>query len=138
MLLIYEVVNGCVSISFQDIEETLYHNNFTSVNVIFCGDVGIPEQDRLAFAIYQFIAMFAAPTIIMTFCYARVIYVLWISSKRLKEMTDPDGYVSSIPFLLEEVICFNLIVTHSHPSINMSSRFKLCLTVTIGTAVFPE
>ncbi|XP_064606787.1 allatostatin-A receptor-like [Liolophura sinensis] len=81
----------------MDIEETLYHNNFTSVSVIFCGDVGIPEQDRLAFAIYQFIAMFAAPTIIMTFCYARVIYVLWISSKRLKEMTDPDGHGRLVP-----------------------------------------
>ena len=55
-----------------------------------CGDSGIGSDDRVVFVWYQFLVMFLLPTLTMLFCYARVIWVLWMSTKELAKMTASD------------------------------------------------
>ncbi|WAR23942.1 GALR2-like protein, partial [Mya arenaria] len=59
-------------------ELSVFYNNQSSVDMIFCSDHGVADNYRLAFACYQFLIMFMAPTIIMIVCYSRVIHVLWV------------------------------------------------------------
>ncbi|XP_029642203.2 QRFP-like peptide receptor [Octopus sinensis] len=97
------------SIFVMDIEVISYHNNVTSVTFSHCYDSAIPEDKRLAYAIYQLTVMFLAPTLIMIICYTFVIYVLWLSSKQLKSMTSANCGSSNT--ISEEVeskrICLN-------------------------------
>lgn len=58
-----------------------------------CADEGVEDDQRLAFALYRALIMFALPTIIMLFCYTAVIYVLWVSSKELVRLTEFNRYV---------------------------------------------
>ncbi|ESO87620.1 hypothetical protein LOTGIDRAFT_91668, partial [Lottia gigantea] len=60
------------------VERNVFYKNETSVIMIYCADIGIEKPDRLVFAIYQFLVMFVAPTIILFFCYVFVIHSLWI------------------------------------------------------------
>ena len=59
------------------------------VKIPICVDV-ISDLGRKAFAVYQFMIMFLVPTLVMTFCYAKVVHVLWISTIELAKMTGPD------------------------------------------------
>ncbi|XP_052777883.1 QRFP-like peptide receptor [Mya arenaria] len=71
-------------------ELSVFYNNQSSVDMMFCSDHGVADAYRLAFACYQFLIMFMAPAIIMIVCYSRVIHVLWISTKQLVKITPPD------------------------------------------------
>jgi hypothetical protein len=51
----------------------------------------VSDAGRTAYAYYQLFAMFIIPTFIMIFCYACVIWVLWVSTKELAKMTGPSG-----------------------------------------------
>ncbi|KAL5021582.1 hypothetical protein ScPMuIL_000737 [Solemya velum] len=79
-------------------ETVTYYNNHTSVVVVFCADNAGYDNDPLIYSIYQLGIMFAVPTIIMLFCYARVIYVLWLSTHQLASMTAPKR-IYDVPFL---------------------------------------
>ncbi|KAL5016000.1 hypothetical protein ScPMuIL_005589 [Solemya velum] len=65
-----------------------YHNNETTVVIQMCADEGVADDQRLAFALYRAMIMFALPTVIMVLCYTAVIYVLWVSSKELLRLTE--------------------------------------------------
>ncbi|XP_071118624.1 QRFP-like peptide receptor [Haliotis cracherodii] len=81
-----------------------YYDNDTTVMVIVCGDTGVQSDDRLIFCVYQFIAMFAAPTLIMVFCYMFVIHVLWISSRQLLNLTTPMSESKSDSFTSDDTL----------------------------------
>ncbi|CAE1313281.1 unnamed protein product [Acanthosepion pharaonis] len=68
-------------------ESHVFYNNDTEVVVTFCADSAVSASERLVYCIYQFLVMFALPTTVMSFCYSKVIYVLWISTKQLAQMT---------------------------------------------------
>ncbi|XP_064605777.1 galanin receptor type 1-like [Liolophura sinensis] len=68
-------------------ETATYYNNDSTVVMIYCGDVGIPEVKRLWVAVYRFLLMVVLPALVIIFCYVRVIHVLWISTKDLHRMT---------------------------------------------------
>lgn len=74
--------------TLQTTENTTYFNNQSSVVIVFCADVGIPDDHRLVFAVYQLVVMFAAPLLVMAYCYSRVIHALWISTKDLRNLTE--------------------------------------------------
>ncbi|WAR23945.1 QRFPR-like protein [Mya arenaria] len=57
-------------------ELSVFYNNQSSVDMMFCSDHGVADAYRLGFACYQFLIMFMAPSIIMAVCYSRVIHVL--------------------------------------------------------------
>jgi len=69
---------------------SVFYNNASSVNMIFCSDHTAPEGFRLTFAGYQFVIMFLLPTVIMSVCYSRVVHVLWVSTKQLSRLTPSD------------------------------------------------
>ncbi|KAL4220745.1 hypothetical protein ACF0H5_021139 [Mactra antiquata] len=71
----------------RDTQETTYYNNESSVTIVFCSDHGLKDYQRIHFAVYQFLIMFVIPTGLMLFCYAAVIYVLWISGRTLITLT---------------------------------------------------
>ncbi|XP_060554008.1 galanin receptor type 1-like [Ruditapes philippinarum] len=71
-------------------EMSVFYNNQSSVNKIFCSDHGVADAFRLSFAGYQFVIMFLVPLIIMMICYSRVVHVLWISTKELAKLTPSD------------------------------------------------
>ena len=53
-----------------------------------CGDDNFrSSQERLIFAWYQMAVMFLVPTVVLLYCYAVVIRVLWLSTKELERMT---------------------------------------------------
>ncbi|XP_050402315.1 cholecystokinin receptor type A [Patella vulgata] len=70
----------------MDTETNLYYNNASSVAVTLCGDAGIPDSGRLPYAVFQLCLLFAIPAIIVVFCYSRVIWILWHSTKQLQYM----------------------------------------------------
>lgn len=74
----------------QSTEMSVFYNNQSSVNMIFCSDHGVADVYRLTFAGYQFFIMFMLPTVIMMVCYSRVVHVLWISTKQLVKLAPPD------------------------------------------------
>ncbi|XP_064605776.1 allatostatin-A receptor-like [Liolophura sinensis] len=73
----------------MDTESLTFYKNDTYVTIVTCSDYGIPRESRFSFAMYRVIVMFAAPTAVMVFCYVCVINALWLSTKELKEMTEP-------------------------------------------------
>ncbi|ELU09923.1 hypothetical protein CAPTEDRAFT_224153 [Capitella teleta] len=65
-----------------------YYNNYTSVVVGTCSSTGgNSDEERIIIAWYQFLVLFIAPVVVMNFCYAYVIHVLWISTKELAKLT---------------------------------------------------
>ncbi|CAH1773851.1 unnamed protein product, partial [Owenia fusiformis] len=68
------------------LREDKFYNGDQRLIMAECID-SLMNMERYIFAWYQLIVMFAVPTYIMVFCYARVIYVLWISTKELAKMT---------------------------------------------------
>ncbi|XP_071119523.1 QRFP-like peptide receptor [Haliotis cracherodii] len=73
----------------MDTESILYHNNATSVVVVLCADVGIPDTGRLVYSVWQLCVLFVIPAIVLMFCYIRVIWILWMSTQQLQTMTSP-------------------------------------------------
>jgi hypothetical protein len=76
-----------------------YKNNVTSVQVYYCENAD--EDDMtLAFAVYQFIILFAAPGLLMMICYFYVIRELWRSTRNINLLTnsrrldDSDAWVN--------------------------------------------
>nr|AKQ63023.1 orphan G-protein coupled receptor 23 [Platynereis dumerilii] len=67
---------------------TLFYNNASYEIRQECWDSNFRNQDeRIAFAWYQLLIMFLLPLIVMGYCYAIVIHVLWLSTKQLAKMT---------------------------------------------------
>ncbi|KAK7474239.1 hypothetical protein BaRGS_00034531, partial [Batillaria attramentaria] len=72
-----------------------YYNdsdNSSRVSVVLCGDFGLDgtgnhEMGRLAYAFWQLVLLFLLPALILFFCYIRVIYILWVSTRQLQTMT---------------------------------------------------
>ena len=80
-MLIFDHVN-------QDTTVGLYYNNETYVKTELCLDANYETKgERLVFAWYQLLTMFLVPSIVMVYCYAVVIRVLWLSTKELAKMT---------------------------------------------------
>ena len=76
---------------YQDTTIGLYYNNETSVILQTCSDSNYGHQThKILFAWYQLLVMFILPTIIIVYCYAVVICVLWLSTKELAKMTQAD------------------------------------------------
>ena len=77
---------------FQSTSVYMYYNNSSYVTVLTCGDSNVQhDNERIVFAWYQLIVMFILPTLVMVYCYAVVIHVLWLSTKELAKMTRADG-----------------------------------------------
>ena len=66
----------------------LYYNTKEFHRTQLCGVFNIDSNaERIAFVYYELCVMFAIPVVIMAYCYARVIHVLWRSNKNLDNMT---------------------------------------------------
>ena len=87
----YPTVSINVLFFYQDTTIGLYYNNETSVILQTCSDSNYGHQThKILFAWYQLLVMFILPTIIIVYCYAVVICVLWLSTKELAKMTQAD------------------------------------------------
>lgn len=119
----------------MDIESVTYYNNVTSATISHCYDSAIPDDKRLAYAIYQLTVMFVAPTIIMVICYSFVIHVLWLSSKQLRSMTSPNGCSSQTVSEDSDAkrICLNSSVS-AHSGVSRSSHQRSRQSVLKGAA----
>ena len=81
---------------FQNTETTLFYNNESYVIRQECWNGNLRNKyERIAFAWYQLLIMFLIPLIVMGYCYAIVIHVLWLSTKQLAKMTHGSRLVFS-------------------------------------------
>ncbi len=80
--------------SFQGTESNVYYNNSTSVVIVMCGDIAVPDTGRLVYSVWQLLLLFIVPAIILLFCYIKVIWILWMSTQQLQTMTSPYRSVS--------------------------------------------
>ncbi|XP_052827320.1 somatostatin receptor type 2 isoform X2 [Octopus bimaculoides] len=87
VLWIISIFISCPALYMMGTESQKFHNNGTEVMLIYCVDATLPRFQQLAYCIYQFVTMFVAPTFILAICYSKVIYVLWVSTKQLAQMT---------------------------------------------------
>ncbi|GFR94988.1 class a rhodopsin g-protein coupled receptor gprals [Elysia marginata] len=71
----------------QDIKTSIFYQNTTTVYVVMCADIGVEDQARLMFSVYQLLVMLVLPVLVLTFCYVFVIRALWLSSHQLLQMT---------------------------------------------------
>ena len=75
-------------IIFQTTSTTVFYNNVSYVIRQECWDSNFRNNtERVVFAWYQLLIMFLLPLIVMGYCYAIVIHVLWLSTKQLAKMT---------------------------------------------------
>lgn len=65
----------------------MYYNNSSQAEVVLCADFGLDDAGRLAYALWQLIFLFVLPAATLLFCYARVIFILWVSTHHLQSMT---------------------------------------------------
>lgn len=67
----------------------VYYNNATSVRTMVCTDgKNMPSPEfHTVFSWYQLIILFLLPVLIMSYCYAVVVRVLWKSTKELVRLT---------------------------------------------------
>ncbi|KAK3609711.1 hypothetical protein CHS0354_011399, partial [Potamilus streckersoni] len=70
-----------------DTETHTYYNNNSNVTLTFCSEPSLDPVGEQSYAIYQLLVFFAIPTVLIVFCYAVVIYVLWISGHNLAGLT---------------------------------------------------
>ncbi|CAL1546259.1 unnamed protein product [Lymnaea stagnalis] len=78
------------------IERSVFYNNVTTVTVFLCSDIDVGKEDSLIYALYQFLVMFVMPVVVLFFCYTFVIHALWLSSRRLMQMTSHDSSYSTV------------------------------------------
>jgi len=72
----------------QDTWHALYYNNDTYVMFMTCSDSNFNSNfERITFAWYQLIILFAFPVVVMCFCYSFVVAVLWVSTKEHARLT---------------------------------------------------
>ncbi|PVD22855.1 hypothetical protein C0Q70_16114 [Pomacea canaliculata] len=70
-----------------DTEVNVYYNNSSQAEVVLCADFGLDDAGRLAYALWQLVFLFVLPAATLLFCYARVIFILWVSTHHLQSMT---------------------------------------------------
>jgi hypothetical protein len=68
----------------QDTFAMVYGNNVTNITIHYCEET---EQSG-AFAIYQFVVLFAVPGTLMVVCYSYVIRELWRSTRNMQALTN--------------------------------------------------
>lgn len=84
-------------------ETNVYYSSFDNssrVSVVLCGDYGLGGSDRgktgrLAYAYWQLVLLFVLPALMLFFCYIRVIYILWVSTRQLQNMTGSNRFQGS-------------------------------------------
>ncbi|KAG1664731.1 Cholecystokinin receptor type A [Nymphon striatum] len=70
----------------EEITENTYTNHVVTVTLYLCYDRG--GIGRFILSIYTLIALFVLPFIVMIICYAKVICELWLSTKKVKTLTE--------------------------------------------------
>ena len=84
----------------QETSTGLFYNNETYVIMVSCLDSNhVSNAGRIAFSWYQLIVVFLFPVVTIIYCYTFVIAVLWMSTKRLAQLTHTERFG-----LLDEMI----------------------------------
>lgn len=96
--------------------ESMFYNNDTYVVTVTCVDNNFDSSEaRIALAWCQLVVIFLLPVVTIVYCYAFVISVLWLSTKRLARLTQTDrcvlgGYEKRSRPRMSEIISGILLV----------------------------